>query len=559
MAPVASRGEWLTNRRGLCVLQYTSNWVPLRKGDLVSAATVAPEMAQVPTMLAPRSFHGLTVHFDAAALAEYEAHSARCDEIFAIAAAAHGPMLRQFGQPCPILLHGLGGSWKYGHELKRRDHGFDLGDATTGICFYGNFHYEAHADVDQAIIVINVPAALLDGTSQTKLASQLSHAFCEAMVQRAAPAPIAPSAPAQPVAGPSSSTDPSTQPAPPLPPPASSNPRTNPQAAVTEAARNREPRLVPADFAVPSYMSAWCLGALAITLDDAALAEYYAEFEAYDEIFERSDTALRPLLRSLGQCPIWVHGLHGCWTYGHELKRREHGVDLGDADRGLAWHGNMHYDDAAHPEQSESVFLINLPSAVLAHPMVLIHELTHHFHLTVGPEKLPMITKAYQHTKRLKQLILARFDVTNRGQFEYTLTNELEFLAYMMEAYHSTDLHAPMQDASVRREAFAAPAFPTTRDELATLDAEFNVGITSAIEEVTSAMIAHAAARVTPPTLPTPTPRTASAEVIRQRFEAMLVANPGMEPNAAAALVLQDLLPGDAEGGGGSSGTVELG
>ena len=30
MAPVASRGEWLTNRRGLCVLQYTSNWVPLR-------------------------------------------------------------------------------------------------------------------------------------------------------------------------------------------------------------------------------------------------------------------------------------------------------------------------------------------------------------------------------------------------------------------------------------------------------------------------------------------------------------------------------------------------
>jgi hypothetical protein len=435
------------------------------------------EAGMLPPYLAPRRVgSGLTVHLDEAALAEYEIHRAAYDQALALAAAAHEPMLHSFGQPCPVLLHGLAGCWRHGHELKKRDHGFDLGDAAAGICFHGNFHYEGHPDVEQAIVIINLPAVLLPdtssqaGASNTRLASQLSRAFCKVL---------------QPCTA------------------SSSTPHTDPELSEEHGRVARDPdqiplpagptsprapmRLARADVALPDFMSSWRLGSLTFAFDAAALAEYREEYEAYDEIFSRSDEVLRPLVHALGQCPIWLHGLQGCWVYGHEKKLREHGVDLGEAADGLAWHGNMHYHD--YGDQEESVFLVNLPRAVLCHPMVLVHELTHHFHLKLGPARLPMITRAYERMGTRKELILKRFHVSNRGQFEYTLSNELEFLAYMMEAYHACALHAPLRGTAARRMAFAAPAFPTTRAELSDLDREFDLGIIAALTDAMAVVV----------------------------------------------------------------------
>ena len=154
--------------------------------------------------------------------------------------------------------------------------------------------------------------------------------------------------------------------------------------------------------------------------------------------------------------------------------------------------------------------------------------------LRLGPSRLPNVTRAYEHTRRLKQLILARFHVTNTAQFETTLTNELEFLAYMMEAYHARALRAPLR--------FAAPAFPTTREELRRLDDEFGLGITDALTEAIEIMVASGQAKAAPPVLPTP--RTHSAAIFRERFEAAIAADPGMDPTAAAALVLRQLTIG---------------
>ena len=73
----------------------------------------------------------------------------------------------------------------------------------------------------------------------------------------------------------------------------------------------------------------------------------------------------------------------------------------------------------------------------------------------------------------------------NASQFQCTLRNELEFFAYMMEAFHSAE---PQLEGgrSARRGSsvcFEAPAFPRTRKELLALDERLNLGIISAINE----------------------------------------------------------------------------
>ena len=46
------------------------------------------------------------------------------------------------------------------------------------------------------------------------------------------------------------------------------------------------------------------------------------------------------MLEAVGQCQIWLHGREGCWRHGYDRKLSE-GFDLGNADKGIAFHGNM--------------------------------------------------------------------------------------------------------------------------------------------------------------------------------------------------------------------------
>ena len=282
----------------------------------------------VPGVMTARIVHGLKLHFDSAALAEYEHSCAACDRLFSMARQAHGPMLERFGQPCPILLHGLAGCWRHAHDVKRREHGFDLGDADRGICFHGSMHYEGHDDVDPTIVIINLPAVLL-GETPMALLSQLSHAFSIRLSMLPMPTAIL-----------SSDADQRAEAA--ALPLLHEDGRASAKEAVAPEPPPPPPRLASGDFAVPDFMRARSIGSLLLALDESALAEYEADHEAYDTIFDASSEALRPMIKAMGQCQIWLHGLGGCWRYGHELKRRNHGFDLGDAHRGLAWHGNMH-------------------------------------------------------------------------------------------------------------------------------------------------------------------------------------------------------------------------
>ena len=427
----------------------------------------------VPGIMTARTVHGLKLHFDSAALAEYERSCAACDRVFSMARQAHGPMLERFGQPCPILLHGLAGCWRHAHDVKRHEHAFDLGDADRGICFHGSMHYEGHDDVDPAIVLINLPAVLLSETPMALL-SQLSHAFCMGLSPM--PTALRESEPDQRAEAPAS-------------PPLHEDGKVSAKEADAPESPPPPPRLASGDFVVPGFMRARSIGSLLLAFDESALAEYEEDHVAYDAIFGSSSEALRPMIEAMGQCPIWLHGLGGCWQYGHELKRRDHGFDLGDAHRGLAWHGNMHYPD--HPEQADTIFLVNLPRAVLGHPTVLVHELTHHFHLTLGPERLPMISSAYARTCALRERLAARFCVSDNPQFERTFTNELEFFAYMMEAYHAKELRISTRSPGAPRLLpFAAPAFPKTRQEIADVDAEFGAGIADAIHQAIATIVA---------------------------------------------------------------------
>jgi len=239
------------------------------------------------------------------------------------------------------------------------------------------------------------------------------------------------------------------------------------------------PRLeVASDASLPDFMRGMRCGDLHLAFDVAALAEYEADHVTYDEIFRHTSSALARILHAVGQCPVWLHGLDGCWRYGHELKLRD-GVDLGEASQGLAWYGNNHYPaaDGGQLDQEESIFLINMPRAVRGHPNVLVHELTHAFHFRVGPERLPQLRDAYDRFKGAKAELLQRFTVHNVRQFEVTFTNEFEFFAYMMEAYHCAGA-----SESVCGICFGAPAFPHTRAELCAVDCALGVGIIEAIE-----------------------------------------------------------------------------
>ncbi len=236
----------------------------------------------------------------------------------------------------------------------------------------------------------------------------------------------------------------------------------------------------------PSFMRSRRIHGLDLDFDEAALSEYEADREGYDEVFREAWAVHGEALRRVGQCPIWLHGLRGVWTHGHDVKRRD-GFDLGPAERGIAFHGNMIYE--GYGEQGDSIFIINLPAALLGHPTVLVHELTHHFHLRVGPERLPRIRRAWEEAVARRREIEARFTIANPIQFDATFANEFEFFAYLMEAYHCRPAGAadgggpPGAAAPSGRVAFAASAFPTTHDELRALDEALQLDLVATLED----------------------------------------------------------------------------
>ena len=313
-------------------------------------------------------------------------------------------------------------------------------------------------------------------------------------------------------------------------------------------------RLVAGDFPVPPFMHARRCGCLRLTFDAAALEEYDQDPVAYDAVFAHTSVAMEQMLRHVPQCPIWLHGTHGCWRFGHELKRREHGVDLGAVEDGIAWHGNMHYE--GYPDQDDSIFAINLPRAVLGHPMVFVHELTHHFHHTVGPERLPMIAAAFERVHASLGAIRARFESEierNAPQFEYTLSDEMEFFAYMMEAYRSPEGSGGGDAGGDAAIVFEAPAFPRTRKELHALHAHIQLGIAAALDE---AMLSDGRDAATPQqTSPgqtlsskskvpavAPNGAEALATSFREEFERIMAVSPHQDPNETAAALLMSFM-----------------
>jgi hypothetical protein len=304
----------------------------------------------------------------------------------------------------------------------------------------------------------------------------------------------------------------------------------------------RPSRLATDDFPVPPFMHARRCGCLRLTFDTAALEEYEQDPAAYDAIFAHTSKAVEQMLRHVPQCPIWLHGTQGCWRFGHELKRRDHGVDLGAVEHGIAWHGNMHYE--GHPDQNDSIFVINLPRAVLGHSMVFVHELTHHFHRSVGPERLPMITAAFERVHASLGVIRTRFgsEIGRNGpQFEYTLSNEMEFFAYMMEAYHSSE---GTGGAAI---VFDAPAFPRTRSQLHALDDLFQLGIAAALDEAMLSGGCDAATQPQPSTSHNISGKSlneaeALANSFREQFERIMAASPHHDANETAAALLKSFM-----------------
>lgn len=412
-----------------------------------------------------RCVHGLTLHFDDAALKEYLDDPQAFDHALQQVYCSMEPLLTKFGQPCPIWVHGLDGCWKYGHDVKKRMDGFDLGDAEHGIKFYGNMPYPDIKPVN-GIFLINTSKRLL--AEPSLLLALLSRAYCDVLT---APAPST-----SPAEGDTARDSHASTAAVPPPPP----PPIPPPGLVESDDDDRSPF---------PLMHARRFGCLRLLLDESALDEYHQAHSLYDAIFEHSSEAIRPMVDAVGQCPIWLHGLSGCWKHGYERKLCD-GFDLGCAEKGIAFHGNMLYagPDGTDFDVDVGVFLINLPRAVLGHPMVFVHELTHHFHLSRGPERLPGIRCAFERTCARVDELRARFAAEvgrNPIQFEYTLSNEFEFFAYMMEALHSPvpNGSSPTSSARYTSVIFEAPAFPRTRAELLALDEALGLGIVSAIEE----------------------------------------------------------------------------
>ena len=109
-----------------------------------------------PDGMQERTCSGLVVHFDEAALREYEADRTKYDEIFAHVSEAHAVPLRRHGQ-CPIHIMGLGGIYQYGRDKKWREERVELGDPASGIAYFGNLEYEGGRMQESTLFIASVP------------------------------------------------------------------------------------------------------------------------------------------------------------------------------------------------------------------------------------------------------------------------------------------------------------------------------------------------------------------------------------------------------------------
>ena len=71
-------------------------------------------------------------------------------------------------------------------------------------------------------------------------------------------------------------------------------------------------------------------------------------YACFSQVFSVSDAALAPIVARVGPCPVWLHGLAGCWRFGYDKKLREDGVDLGDA---AACYNVAHFFDPLVPSK----------------------------------------------------------------------------------------------------------------------------------------------------------------------------------------------------------------
>ena len=235
----------------------------------------------------------------------------------------------------------------------------------------------------------------------------------------------------------------------------------------------------PSTGPFPPELTARQLSGLRVHFDAEGLAEYEANRPAYDEIFRHASAAHAGPLQRFGQCTIIVHGAGGLYRFGRDKKMREEGVDLGDPERGIAWFGNLEYANGR--AQENSLFIVNMPRAILGHPTVFIHELTHYFHSRVGFERTPALAAAFERTKAARPAIEQRYRseyLSNPRQFEETFRNDREFFAYLMEAYHSRP-----PGWSAAGVVYEAGAFPRTQEALRQMDDELGLGIVAVLEE----------------------------------------------------------------------------
>ena len=168
------------------------------------------------------------------------------------------------------------------------------------------------------------------------------------------------------------------------------------------------------------------------------------------------------------------------YKYGNKLKKKE-GVDLGNVKReGIAYYGNFDFrHEGQEHEQDDSIFLVNMERAILEHCNVLLHELTHHFHFTIGETCTPRLTEVYNKALEVKTAMQECYSAQHsmgihafQHGYDYTFSCPEEFLAYMVEAYYSKP-----EEFSQYGLHYSAPAFPCTRKELVEIDIKYGLGI----------------------------------------------------------------------------------
>lgn len=204
----------------------------------------------------------------------------------------------------------------------------------------------------------------------------------------------------------------------------------------------------------PISMTTVAIHGLKVSFNASGYVEYQANQARYDSIIQKTMSVLsypnsrhgRPAIRVLGESDY--HALP--YLTGN-------GSNFCTASQGCAWYGNIQMSGWTGVD---AIYLVNMKKAILGHDTVLVHELAHWYH-----DKETAFAKPASATNSYNSAI----DYYNTNNISRPFpAKPNEFLAYMMEAYHSDGV------------VLSAWGFPANRAELVAM----NSGIIAALKEL---------------------------------------------------------------------------